>query len=543
MKKDRLEILVSIFVLLIVSGVIYFLVQNYSKGETADSKITYETISVSSNLKLGISEYDTINPYSTKNRDILYLDKLIFEPLLNLTSDYHTENCLASEVSQIKDKTYIIKLKENILWSNGTSLSSKDVDYSINEIKQNKDSAYYENVKDIEKVELIDAYTIRIELNKEVPFFEYNLIFPILSASQEEILIGTGRYKIEEIDEEKIKLVLNENFRLENANSTDENFENKNFINKGFINSKANTEEVNTTEVTVLLYDTMGEVYNAFKEGKIDFINTENESVEEYIGSMGYAKETYSGREYDYIAFNLENTILKNLEVRQAIALSIQQERIVNSILNGKAYTAYFPLEEQNYLLRSLDYEHNVEKAKKVLDEAGWSYENGNWQKQIDGKIQKLDIKLSVNKNDENRLEVAKEISAELQEAGINLIVEEISETQYKNYLKNHNYEILLTGVYSSYSPDVTYFFGENNLANYKSKEMTKILEQLKSIKSEDLIKEKYGEIFEIYNEDIPYIGLYRNQNVIAHSTNFRGEIIVNNYSIYYKLHEWYIQS
>ena len=135
------------------------------------------------------------------------------------------------------------------------------------------------------------------------------------------------------------------------------------------------------------------------------------------------------------------------------------------------------------------------------------------------------------------------EISAELQEAGINLIVEEISEAQYKNYLKNHNYEILLTGVYSSYSPDLTYFFGENNLANYKSEEMTKILEQLKSIKSEDLIKEKYGEIFEIYNEDIPYIGLYRNQNVIAHSTNFRGEIIVNNYSIYYNLHEWYIQS
>ena len=56
-------------------------------------------------------------------------------------------------------------------------------------------------------------------------------------------------------------------------------------------------------------------------------------------------------------------------------------------------------------------------------------------------------------------------------------------------------------------------------------------------------MKQKYLRILEIYNEDIPYIGLYRNKNLIVYSNNFRGEVLVNNYSIYYKLYEWYMQT
>ncbi len=522
MKKDRLEILVSIFVLLIVSGVIYFLVQNYSKGETTDSNIKYETISVNSNIKLGISEYDDINPYTTKNKYILYLDQLIYEPLLTISSDYNIENCLANEISKIDSKVYIIKLKEDVMWSDGTSLSSKDIDFSINELKQNNDSPYYENVKDIEKVELIDAHTIRIELNKEIPFFEYNLIFPIICVNQEEnnIPIGTGRYKINQIDNNKIEICLNENYRE---------------ISKEYKNT-----------ITVYLYNSMGELYNAFKNEDIDLIYTQNTNIEEYIGSIGYEKKEYPGREYDYIAFNLENSILKNIEVRQAILLGLQPEKIVNSVLESKAYTAYFPLEENNYLIgntTNFQYEENTEKAKKVLDSAGWDYENGDWKKEINGKIERLNIKLSVNSNNKQRIDVAKEIAMQLKEIGINIVVEEVSEAQYKNYLENHNYEILLTGIYSSLSPDLTYFFGDGNLANYKNDEISSILSELKNIKDKKLIKQKYSKIIELYNKDIPYIGLYRNKNLIAYSSNLRGEITPNNYGIYYNINEWYIQN
>lgn len=331
MKKDQMEILISIFISLIILGVLYFFIQNYSKGETKNIPISYETINVNTNLKLGISEYDSINPYLTNNRDVIYLTQLIYEPLLTITYDYKINNCLASEVSKIDSKTYIIKLKENIMWSDGTSLSSKDVDFSINELKSKTNSTYYENVEQINKVEVIDGNTLRLELKKEVPFFEYNLIFPILcSNNYNNIPIGTGMYKIEEIEEDKIKLSLNKSYR------------------------ELNEENTNTRTITIYLYNTMGEIFNDFKLGKIDLVHTQNSNIEKYIGSMGYKKETYCGREYEYISFNLENSILSNLEVRKAIALSINQEKIVNTILEGKAVSSYLPIEDKSYLLKEI---------------------------------------------------------------------------------------------------------------------------------------------------------------------------------------------
>ena len=42
-------------------------------------------------LNIGISGYDTINPILSNNRDIQYIDKLIFEPLVDITNDFKIE--------------------------------------------------------------------------------------------------------------------------------------------------------------------------------------------------------------------------------------------------------------------------------------------------------------------------------------------------------------------------------------------------------------------------------------------------------------------
>ena len=110
----------------------------------------------------------------------------------------------------------------------------------------------------------------------------------------------------------------------------------------------------------------------------------------------------------------------------------------------------------------------------------------------------------------------------------------------YQNYLKNHQYEILLTGVNTSLSPDLTSFLGKGNLANYENEEIYEILEELNNITEESLQKEKYKRILEIYSKEVPYIGLYRNYDMIAYNQNLMGEVSPNHYGIYYHLEEWY---
>ena len=59
---------------------------------------------------------------------------------------------------------------------------------------------------------------------------------------------------------------------------------------------------------------------------------------------MGYNKKQYEGREYDFLALNCEDTILKYKEVRQAINYAIDKENIVASVYNNNYSVANFPL-------------------------------------------------------------------------------------------------------------------------------------------------------------------------------------------------------
>lgn len=519
--------MVIIFILLIGIGVAYFLLKNPFSKQEESKEISYETIQMITNIRLGISDFDSIHPYLTKNREILYLDQLIFEPLLTITQDYKIENCLAKEWTKVGEKSYLLKLKENVTWQDGSSFRAEDVKFSIETLQKEEDSIYIENVKDIAKVEIVDDTTIRLELTKEIPFFEYQLIFPIIQAKQYEnqtissltqIPLGTGMYQISKLTDDQIQLVKNTKWH------------------------KIDQKNANLETITVSIYETMGEIYNEFKLGNIDMIHTTNENVTEYIGSMGYGKKEYENREYDYLAFNCEDSILQYPEVRKAISLSLNQERITASVLESKATASYFSLPEGHYLLgdATFDKKTDVGEAKDILQEAGWKYEYGIWQKEIEGRTRTLNFSLAVQKSDEKRVAVAKEIQTQLENIGIKITIEQISDTTYQNYLKNHQYEILLTGVNTSLSPDLTSFLGKGNLANYENEEIYEILEELNNITEESLQKEKYKRILEIYSKEVPYIGLYRNYDMIAYNQNLMGEISPNHYGIYYHLEEWY---
>ena len=95
------------------------------------------------------------------------------------------------------------------------------------------------------------------------------------------------------------------------------------------------------------------------------------------------------------------------------------------------------------------------------------------------------------------------------------------------------------TGVYNSYSPDVETFLGQNNLQNYKNDELNTILSDVKNIKEENLLKEKYNKIVEIYNNELPFLSLYRSKSTVIRSQKLAGELTPNNYFSYYNFYTW----
>ena len=527
MKSNFVKYIFIIFVVIIIVFVIYKLTNN--KTDESEGQATIEQTEseneIIKEISLGIAEFDTINPILSKNKYIQEITKIIYEPLLELDSEYKIQNCLASEWAKTSETTYLIKLKNDIKWSNGENLTADDVLFTIDILKKIP-SIYAYNVQYVTKVDKIDTQSLQITIDHEIPFFEYNLIFPIMNKNYYEgqdfstteknnAPIGTGKYKIVQNDANQITLEKNENY---------------------------SRSELTLEKIVIGKYGTLSELYNAFKLGKVDLITTNNINIEDYIGTLGYNKKEARGREYDFIAINTQNSILSNKEVRKAMAYTINGENIVANIFNSKYKTTGYPLDFGSWLKgEAVDYSYNIEKARQTLQENGWEYKYNRWQKTENYSTKSINtLRLVVQSTNQTRLSVAETIKTNLEELGIKITIVKASDAQYQNYLQNKNYDMILTGTTVSASPNLDTYFGTNNLANYTNEEITTLLNECKNITKDDLLKEKYARIREIYNDELPYIGLYSSYYAVMSGLTLRGNIEANWYNIFSDIDNWY---
>lgn len=520
MKFKHIKYIFIIFVILIVIFAIYKMSSKNNSKQNNDVQVANEVV-YQDNLRLGISNFDTINPLLTKNKEMININQLIYEPLLALDSDYKLDFCLATEYAKTSATTYIVKIDNSIKWSDGTNISAKDVKFTIDLLKS-VNNIYSENVKNISNVEAIDDSTVKINLNEETYFFENNLIFPIMSQNyyngedfftSTKYPIGTGLYKITSFSDNQIILEKNENYR--NQEKTNKNIQ----------------------RISVTIFNTIGEVYNSFKIGNIDVMNTSSLTYEDYIGTIGYYSKEYKGREYDFLSCNCEDYLMKQKSVRQAINYAIDRDNIVSTVYNNKYYSSEYVLDYGSYIYNSnsLSSGYNPEKAKEILISDGWVYSNNKWRK----NGYNLYITIGVNSSNSKRVEVAKVIKTQLESIGIQVNIAEFSDSQYNWNLSNKNYQVLLTGVYNSYSPEVTYFYGEGNIANYKNEDVLSILNDVKNITDQKVLEEKYKNLISITKDDCAYISLYRNRNTLLISQKVMGNFEPTNFSVFRNFESW----
>ena len=483
---------------------------------------------ITKEIKLAIANLDTMNPILSKNKNVQEVGKLIYEPLINITQDYKAQPCLATEWAKSDGNTYIIKLRENVKWSNDEKFNGEDVRFTIDRLKE-IDSIYSYNVQYVIGVDVVDDYTVRIKLDREVPFFEYNLSFPILSKAYYEgedfnlteknkNPVGTGMYKISGLNDSNIELAKNEKWW---------NIKDKNPI---------------IEKITVNTNTSMATVYNAFKMGNIDFVNTANLNFTDYIGTLGYSTKEYPAREHGFIVLNTHNSLLENLEVRQAILAAIDKSNIIANAYAGKYYVADFPLSYGSWLddTENKESTYNIELSNKLLEDAGWTLRKGIWQTTVNYRTQKLSLNLLVKASDSTRVNIANVIQAQLAQAGIEVKLMAVSDNSFDAKFNAKDYDMVLVATDVSISPDLSTYFGDDNLANFDNSEVSEILKTVNNSTDENVLKDKYKRLKEIYKTEVPYISLYFSKNVALYNTSLAGEVSPNWFNPFYNIENWY---
>ncbi|MCI8641422.1 MAG: hypothetical protein HFJ59_06125 [Clostridia bacterium] len=523
MKSNLFKYVFIIFAI----GTMIFAIVKIKKDEKNEGEQVVETTEEVQEevreLKLGVASFDSINPILSQNKNIQDITKIIYEPLVTLTQDYKLEYCLAKEIAKQNDTVYLIKIRDDKKWSDGRKFTADDVKYTIDSIK-GINTIYTPNVQNIATVEVVDNTTIRITLVQEVPFFEYYLVFPILSSayySDKEFVpdivpTGTGMYKVSDVQEATLILTKNEYY--------------------------PEKEELKLNKIFITTFATVGELYNAFKIGNIDLISTQNSSIKDYIGTIGYLSKEMKGREHDFIAFNTQSHILSQASVRKAICYSIDKSNIVSSIYGDNYYTSSFPLDYGNWIYQEQDVSlgYNIEQAKQILVDDGWKFQSRQWQKTANHRTQRLYLNLVVKNSDAGRVNVAENIKNQLLNQGIRVNVIKASDVQYQNYLNNKNYDMILCSMNLSTTPNLTTFFGANNLANYSNEEVNNLMNEAKNTNDDAKLKEIYKRLGEIYKTEMPYLSLYNNKYTVAYNTKLAGTMEPNWFNQFYNIQDWH---
>ncbi|MGP1928688.1 MAG: ABC transporter substrate-binding protein SapA [Arsenophonus sp. NC-WZS1-MAG3] len=156
-----------------------------------------------------------------------------------------------------------------------------------------------------------------------------------------------------------------------------------------------------------------------------------------------------AGMNIAYLIFNTSNPPFDQLKVRQTIAYSINNKRLMQSIYYGAAEMATSILPKASWAydnqIKVTDY--NPEKAKEMLKELGL----------IDMKLDLLVPVISESYNP-SPLKTAELIQADLAKVGIKMNILPIEGSLLKNKLSNQNYHMVLNG-WSTDSNDPDSFF------------------------------------------------------------------------------------
>jgi len=521
----------AIVVIFLIGYTIFIIFQNKENVSGYNLDQTSTVSNIQRDLRFAISEMDTINPLLTNNRNVQEVTKIIYDSLITLDGNYKLEYCLAEEIAKTDELTYVVKLRKGILWSDGSNFTAYDVLYTFDLLKgENRiNSVYFENLKYVASVQVIDSNTLKISLTNPVPFFEYNLTFPIMCqkyyegeefAVSEKTPIGTGMFKISEMSSNVIKLVQNELYWDV-------------------------SKKPMATEININLYGSIGEAYAAFKNGEVDLLTVKITNIEDYIGTLGYNKIEYKTRNYDFLAFNTEKDVLSEAAVRKALSLAIDKNNIIATCEGlGNGYvSSNFNLDMGCWLYtKDLNIGIDTQQAAQILLNNGWERTASNWIKRTENGTKRLEFSITVNANNTTRVRVAENIKNQLSNFGVPVVIHYLSVDNYTNAINNRNYDVIITGIQNSYSPSVNTFFGEGNIANYNNSEVLEIMNIINNTTDENTLYEKYSRLYDIYLEEAPYVGLYRDTDIIVYNQGLVGNITANAFNIYHNIEKWYRQ-
>ena len=416
-------------------------------------------------------------------------------------------------------KVYTFKLKQGIKFHNGREFIADDVKYCFERLANPKNASkglwtlnalpiegikkYQEECKagnknaTLKGIEVIDKYTVRITLERLIPFALHVMAMSYYYIAPKEELekwgkdytmhpVGTGPYKFKEwIRGVRLSLVKNPDYFEPGLPHIDElrylivPSEDSRFMRfeKGEEDHHA---PIPSARFDKMLNDPFWNKIGAKALRKIEDLNDPQQS---HIIKAPLLVTQYLGMDTKSAPFT-------DKKVRQAFNFAINKQEIIDRILNGRAIIARgvlpkgFPGYDEN---RPVPYPYAPEKAKQLLLSAG--YKDTNNDGFLEKNNKKFEITLWHNQSDVyGRLAMA--VQSNLKDIGVKIDIRSMQWAPYVEKIRRNEAIFFRMGWQADY-PDPDNFLwtllssdniGQDNATRYSNPVVDKLLKQAQSI-------------------------------------------------------------
>lgn len=238
---------------------------------------------------------------------------------------------------------------------------------------------------------------------------------------------------------------------------------------------------------------------------------------------------------YQYIGFNMKRPQFRDKRVRRAIAHLIDRDDMIESIYEGMAIKTNGPINPtKDYSNKNMkDIEYDIEKAKSLLDAAGWKDVDGDniRDKMIDGKQESLIIEYKYNQGHLVRKNIGQLLKDEAYRVGIEIELTPIDFPTLLDDADKRNFDMVaLAWVKTPGLDDMKQVWhtdgdkeGGSNRVGFGTPESDKLIDQIRVTLDPEVRKELYFKIQEIIYDEQPYIFLFVPSELIVIHNRFDG--------------------
>ena len=307
---------------------------------------------------LSSSVTDTLNPYNHSGSLIYGMWQHIYEPLVEVAYDPVRYTGVLAESWEFQGKKWVLRLRKGIRFHDGAPFTSRDVIFSINRMKTDRNSLQGENFKDVVEMQPVDDHTVVFVLKQPNAIFLDRLQnrFMISKTAADKYgdemdqrAIGTGAYKF-------VSFQRGGNFVMTR--------------NDEYWGPKAEIKEVIFRKVTEDAPRLAG-----LEAGQADVINNvPSHEVARLERSPRVRIEKVEGLRTFFLALNPAFKPFDNKLVRQAVNYSVDVPAIVKNIFEGNGFVLNGPVGPNviGHDPTHKRYPYDPKKARELLTKAGY---------------------------------------------------------------------------------------------------------------------------------------------------------------------------